>query len=198
MGIPQDATVVGSFQKDGLGWGAGNKPKLEKGPDIFCDAIERLAKKTKVFVLLSGPARGYVINRLKAAGIRYYHTGYLDHANDVAEYYRALDLYLITSRLEGGPKSALEAPASGIPLISTQVGMIPDIAKETSAIIPVESFDASEIAEAALSLLADDSRMRNAKKEGPRWVESYDWTSISKRYESELYKVFYDSTKREI
>ena len=33
--IPQNAFVIGNFQKDGDGWFFGNNPKLIKGPDIF-------------------------------------------------------------------------------------------------------------------------------------------------------------------
>ena len=35
LGIPQSAVVVGSFQKDGKGWGEGLEPKLIKGPDVW-------------------------------------------------------------------------------------------------------------------------------------------------------------------
>ena len=28
LDIPQNATVIGSFQKDGVGWGEGNEPKI--------------------------------------------------------------------------------------------------------------------------------------------------------------------------
>ena len=41
-----------------------------------------------------------------------------------------MDLYLVTSRVEGGPKAILEAMAAGIPTVSTKVGMTPDIIKE--------------------------------------------------------------------
>ena len=30
-----DEIIIGSFQKDGQGWGDGTMPKLIKGPDIF-------------------------------------------------------------------------------------------------------------------------------------------------------------------
>ena len=58
FGIRPEEVVIGSFQKDGEGWG--DTPKLIKGPDIFLAAIERLVKDLPVFVLLSGPARSYV------------------------------------------------------------------------------------------------------------------------------------------
>ena len=155
LNIPPDARVIGSFQKDGIGWKDGQKPKLEKGPDLFCETLERLATEQPVFALLTGPARGYVISRLKKANIPYLHLGYLDHANDVAKYFQALDLYLISSRIEGGPKSALEAPASGIPLVTTPVGMVSDIlAHEESAMI-ARQFDANELANLCSRVLTD-------------------------------------------
>ena len=33
--IPKDKIIIGSFQKDGVGWEEGNEPKLIKGPDIL-------------------------------------------------------------------------------------------------------------------------------------------------------------------
>ncbi len=44
LGIPQSAFVVGSFQKDGVGWEDGMQPKLVKGPDVFLSAIRSLKK----------------------------------------------------------------------------------------------------------------------------------------------------------
>ena len=35
LGLPTSAFVVGSFQKDGVGWGEGLEPKLIKGPDVL-------------------------------------------------------------------------------------------------------------------------------------------------------------------
>ena len=46
---------------------------------------------------------------------------------DVVRYYSVLDVYLITSRTEGGPKLVLEAFACGIPVVSTRVGMCADL-----------------------------------------------------------------------
>ena len=105
LGIPDQAIVIGSFQKDGEGWGEGNTPKWIKGPDFFCDIIETIAKKTpNIYVLLTGPARGYVKNRLTAAGIPFKHL-MLKEAYEVGPYYHALDYYFVASREEGGPKA---------------------------------------------------------------------------------------------
>ena len=40
-----------------------------------------------------------------------------------------MDLYLVTSREEGGPRMILESMACGIPLVSTKVGQAADLIK---------------------------------------------------------------------
>jgi glycosyltransferase involved in cell wall biosynthesis len=129
LGIPEPARVVGSFQKDGVGWGDGLEPKLIKGPDVFLDVIRRLKESIPdLFVLLSGPARGYVINGLRSMAVPFTHE-YLRDYVEVADLYHALDAYLVTARQEGGPKAVLESMASGVPLITTRVGQAADLVR---------------------------------------------------------------------
>jgi len=129
FGVPQDAFVVGSFQKDGNGWGEGFEPKMIKGPDVFIETMRLLKKSVKsLVVLLSGPARGYVKAGLQAVGVPYIHHQ-LKEYSDVGYLYQALDVYVVSSREEGGPKSVLESMASGIPLVSTRVGQANDLVK---------------------------------------------------------------------
>jgi glycosyltransferase involved in cell wall biosynthesis len=128
FGIPQNALVIGSFQKDGNGWGEGSEPKLIKGPDIFLKTLDILKKKTDIYVLLTGPARGYVKRGLEKLGIPYTHN-FLKSYFEISEYYKVLDLYLVTSREEGGPRAVLESMASGVPLVTTKVGQATDLVK---------------------------------------------------------------------
>ncbi len=127
LGIPQSAFVIGSFQKDGVGWDTGIEPKLIKGPDVFLATVRQLKSRIpELSVLLSGPARGYMKAGLEAIDVPYYHT-YLDDYSAIGRMYHALDLYLVSSRQEGGPKAILESMASGIPLVSTRVGQAMDL-----------------------------------------------------------------------
>lgn len=123
--LPSDKFIIGSFQKDGDGWGEGMNPKHVKGPDLFCDAIENLPENNRLHVLLSGPSRGYVKTRLKKAGVSFTHI-FLKDPSDVVELYSVIDAYVISSRVEGGPKALVESWALKVPLISTSVGMCAD------------------------------------------------------------------------
>ena len=124
--IPVDQLIVGSFQRDTEGSDL-KTPKLEKGPDIFCDIIERL--NPKPHVVLGGWRREYVINRLKSKNINLSFFELVD-LNSLNELYNCLDLYLVTSRHEGGPQAILEAVATDTPILSTDVGMASHVLSE--------------------------------------------------------------------
>lgn len=127
--IPHDAFIVGSFQKDGNGWGEGLEPKLIKGPDVFLKTVEILKQSIpELYILLSGPARGYVKSGLNRLKIPYKHV-YQKSYSDIGRMFQALDLYIVASREEGGPKAVLESMASGVPLVTTCVGQAMDLVK---------------------------------------------------------------------
>tara|TARA_R100000008_G_scaffold1821_2_gene1459 strand:- start:6888 stop:7808 length:921 start_codon:yes stop_codon:yes gene_type:complete len=121
--IPDDKYVVGSFQRDTEGHDL-KSPKLEKGPDIFVDTIKKIDKK-KLLVLLGGWRRQYIIQRLKEESIDY---KFIEMApmETLRDMYACCDLYVVSSRTEGGPQAVLEASAMKIPIISTDVGMARD------------------------------------------------------------------------
>lgn len=187
FGIEPHEIVIGSFQKDGEGWGAGDVPKLIKGPDVFLAAIERLAKDVPVFVLLSGPARGYVRSGLDRLGIRQsYH--YAPDRDELAKLYHALDLYLVTSREEGGPMALMESMSSGVPVVSTKVGMAPDLIVEGVNGCLAEVGDVATIVARAKFLLAPNEggeRLRSSAREA---VKVADWTVVARRHIDEIWR----------
>lgn len=127
FGLPASAFVVGSFQKDGVGWGESLEPKWIKGPDVLVDVLARLRERVpELHVLLSGPARGYVKARLADLGIPFVHR-FIERHSDIGRLYAAVDAYVVTSRQEGGPKGVLEAMAAGVPLVSTRVGQATEL-----------------------------------------------------------------------
>jgi glycosyltransferase involved in cell wall biosynthesis len=149
LGIPEKAFVAGSFQKDGSGWGEGLEPKLIKGPDILVDVLRVLKGCIpELFALLCGPARGYVKRGLVEAGIPFLHI-FAKRYEEIPALYHALDLCLVTSRQEGGPKAVLESMASGIPLVTTRVGQAMDIVRDGENGFMVAVEDAEGLVHAA-------------------------------------------------
>lgn len=56
---------------------------------------------------------------------------------DIIKFYQSLDLFLCTSWSEGTPQPALEALASGVPLISTRVGIIPQVGEKFNHLLKI-------------------------------------------------------------
>jgi glycosyltransferase involved in cell wall biosynthesis len=184
--IPKNKIVIGSFQKDGNGWGEGLEPKLIKGPDIFCNVVEKLAKKYDIFVLLTGPARGYVKNRLFKAGIPYRHD-FLENSNNVSNYFKSSDLYMVTSREEGGPISILESMACGVPIISTKVGMAPDIITNAENGFLVDIEDSDAIYRNACEIIEHEELQGVLTQNGLKTISDYNWSNIASQYYKKLY-----------
>jgi glycosyltransferase involved in cell wall biosynthesis len=154
--IPQNAVVIGSFQKDGEGWGEGLNPKMVKGPDIFLETISILKNSIpEIFVLLSGPARGYVKKGLEELSVPYKHV-FLDDYSKIVGLYHCLDVYMVTSRQEGGPKSVLESMASGVPLVTTRVGQAMDIVQNEQNGVMVDVENTEALASSCEKVLSDE------------------------------------------
>jgi glycosyltransferase involved in cell wall biosynthesis len=186
FGIRPDEIAIGSFQKDGEGWGSGDTPKLIKGPDVFLAAIERLARDLPVFVVLGGPARGYVRSGLERLGVRYaYH--YAPDRDELAKLYHPLDLYLVTSREEGGPMALMESMSSHVPVVSTRVGMAPDLIEDGVSGALVEVGDVDAIAERAKAMLASTNREAGLAA-ARQSVLRADWSVVARRHIDEVWQ----------
>ena len=191
LGIPQSAVVVGSFQKDGNGMGEGMEPKLIKGPDVFLKTMEVVKTKVpELFVLLTGPARGYVKAGLEKLATPYKHICLSDYT-EIGDYFQALDLYIVPAREEGGPRAILESMASGIPLITTRVGQAIDLVKhgENGWMVNVE--DAEGLAYWAKYVIENTGSIGDILKKGRDTAEEncYEaqiplWTSFMKGFVS--------------
>ena len=62
----------------------------------------------------------------------------------VNKLYNILDLYLVTSRVEGGPQAILECGANKTPIISTNVGVAPEILQKDSIFMVQTTFKGSK------------------------------------------------------
>jgi len=90
--------------------------------------------------------------------------------SDTAPYYRAMDLFILPTHREGFPNSALEASASGLPVITSlstgaRDAVLPEV---TGLLIPPEAPEA--ICEAVLLLLRDSATRKRYGDSGREWV----------------------------
>lgn len=81
--------------------------------------------------------------------------------HDVEDLYRAWDLYVLASHREGYPRSAMEAAASGLPVVATDIRGCRQVVDHgsTGLLVPVRSAD--DLAAAVGGLVGDPDRRRS-------------------------------------
>lgn len=132
--LPEDKRIIGSFQRDTEGVDLVS-PKLVKGPDVFLEIVKEIYKENEnIHVLLAGPRRHWLRRKLAENGIPFTFIGkeLPEDCDDIEEnnldkrtineLYNCLDLYIVSSRYEGGPKAIIECLATNTPIISSRVG----------------------------------------------------------------------------
>jgi len=114
--IDGESFVIGNFQND----------KKSKSPEIFLKIVlDMIGNGRKIEVILCGRNREFLIDNFKKLGIKFQYYQMVP-LNIINELYNCLDLYIVTSKYEGGPRSIIECALTKTPVISSRVG----IAKE--------------------------------------------------------------------
>lgn len=133
--------LVGSFQRDTEGYDL-LSPKLIKGPDRFLKIISELKlQHSNLKIVLTGKRRQYIISKLIEMDIEYY---YFENVNFeiLNKLYNCLNLYIVSSRVEGMPFAILECGITKTPVISTDVG-IANLILSYKSIYNMENFKSS-------------------------------------------------------
>ena len=165
--------TIGSFVKDGVGMDDGLEPKLLKGPDTFVQVVERLRGTIpELGVMLTGPARGYVRAELDRLEVPYRHA-VLRTRDELARAYQETDVCLVTSRQEGGPKSVLEAMATGLPLVTTRVGQANELVVDGENGLLADVDDVDGLADAVQSLYTDAALRERLRAAGRKTAEAH-------------------------
>ena len=131
--------VIGSFQRDTDGKDL-TSPKLIKGPDIFLEIVTNISlKNPNIIVLLTGKRRNYLIKNFEERNINYKYLEMVD-LKELNELYNVLDLYVVSSRIEGGPQAIMECAITETPIVSTDVGIASEILNQESIYKSIELF----------------------------------------------------------
>lgn len=93
---------------------------------------------------------------------------------DMPGFYRGLDVFVCTSAMEGTPNPVLEAMACGIPVVSTDVGIVPEVLGPLQKRFIVPDPDPESFADAVFSLLGNEQLRRMIADENRS--RSLDWS----------------------
>jgi glycosyltransferase involved in cell wall biosynthesis len=104
---------------------------------------------------------------------------------DIPEVLRCLDVLVLTSRWEGLPRVYLEALASGVPVVGTNVDGAAEVIRDGVNGSLVEPGDVGRMAKEVLGLLADPERARAMGRQGQALAEEFDIHEMVRRQEEE-------------
>ena len=153
LGLPAEAPVVGL---------AVARFTAQKGLDTLLAAFARVRQRLPHAVLaIAGDAEGRVALEEEARRAGFGDSvRFLGRRSDIPFVLSALDVYVLSSVWEGLPMAALEAMATGLPVVATRVGGLPTAVRhgQTGYLVPPR--DPDRLAAALVSLLQDGA-LRN-------------------------------------
>lgn len=91
----------------------------------------------------------------------------VEHSNCVADYLQLLDAFVLPSLSESMPNTLLEAICSGLPVIASQVGGVPELVRGNGLLVPPGDVPALA---SALTTVLSDARLRATWAEASRAI----------------------------
>lgn len=165
----------------------------EKNHETLIAAAARLATSCPNlrYQIVGEGSRRPVLERLAAKhGVDHLVT-FLGHREDVPALLAAADIFVLPSRSEAFPNSAIEAMAAGLPVVASAVGGLLDLIETGRTGILVPPSDPEPLARAIRFLYEDPQRAREMGREARREVRAqYSFermvTAFGDLYDTEL------------
>lgn len=90
-------------------------------------------------------------------------------------YYNSIDIYVCASKFEGTPNPVLEAMACGVPVVSTDVGVVPEVFGPQQLGFMVKERSVSAFVEALRRLLTERHLFRTLSEENLQSIQLWHW-----------------------
>ncbi|MGL1835163.1 glycosyltransferase family 4 protein [Rhodocyclaceae bacterium SMB388] len=139
---------------------------------VSANNLHRPAKRYDLFV--------QILNELKLRGLNVYELTMVDRTRkETLELFNAADALLVTSDFEGSPNAVKEALASGLRVVSRDVGDISNLLEDVPFCKIVSPFTVTSFSDAVCSVLSTQDA-RNPIRDAFR-LKSYDQKLIAER-----------------
>lgn len=182
--IAPDSFAIGFFSK------ITSNTQDRKGTDVLIRGLVKMARHlSNVVAVIVGPGWEKMTKDLQERGVKCCWLPFIMDHDDVAKVYQALDVYWITSRIEGGPVTLLEAMSSEVCCVTTPVGMAKEVIRDgvNGFIVPIN--DVNALVARTVELARDADMQRNMARAGRDTImNGYQWEQTTGKV-STLYKV---------
>ncbi len=152
-------------------------------------AIKAVAKakkeipNLKLLIAGSGPQKGALLALIKELGLQE-NVSFVGRLGpgEIECFYGEADIMLNPTTVDNMPNSVLEALASGLPVITTNVGGIPYIVEHEETAIMVPVGDDKEMAKQIIRLYKDEAIRQQLVKNGLKEVAQYGWPEVKQSW----------------
>jgi glycosyltransferase involved in cell wall biosynthesis len=164
----------------------------QKGLIYLIEAVRRLKSDMEGFTVQlvgDGSQRSHLEKLADAYGLGSYvkFTGRLD-LKRLREVYLDSDIFVLPSVWEGMPLTLLEAWASGLPVIVTSVGNIPEVCVNRENALIIEPGNETDLYNAMLQLSKSEELRNRLGRNGLMTVrKNYSWSTVAQKT-LQLYK----------
>jgi len=160
-----------------------------KGVDLFLNAARILKiqnSKFKILIIGDGPLSAGLKFKVKSLKLEddviFY--GRAKDSREIAELMNKSKILVMPSYNEGGPRVVLEAMACGVPVLATNVGLMPDF--EDKSAVKIIDWNAEDIAKKARELLENESERNRLSQVGLEIAKQFKKKEMIKNYAEKL------------
>jgi glycosyltransferase involved in cell wall biosynthesis len=178
--------VTGTRSNGPLTIGFAGRMLPGKGLNVLAGALEKLKSEAwRLLVVGDGAERQEFEQRLTAAGLRdrAVFTGAVNY-DLVPEYFQQMDVLVLptetTKRIrEQFGRVLVEAMASGVPVIGSTCGAIPEVIGDAGLVFT--EGDADALADALRRMLSDEDLRESLVQAGLEQVKRYSWERVAEK-----------------
>lgn len=183
LGIPLDVPVFGIV--------AALRP--EKNHELFLDVAARILRaepRARFLIVGDGPQRSTIQRAVQALQLED-RTHLLGTRADIPELLAAMDVFMLTSHQEANPVSILEALATGVPVVATQVGSIAETVHEGVTGYLADPGDADRLALRCVYLATHPDVAERMGRQGRQLVvDNWSLAAMVRGYEKLIWEVY--------
>ncbi len=155
-----------------------------KGLEYLRQAIAMLTEKDptlrdRLGLIMAGKGSEEMAGQMP---VKTYAMGFVTDEHQRALIYNAADIFVIPSLQDNLPNTIVEAKASGMPVVATRVGGIPQMVNDHDDGLLVNAQDAGALAEALGRMLADADLQAMATRSRQNALAQYSESAVARRY----------------
>jgi len=162
---------------------------VKRIPDIIkAFNIIRKTIPSKLVMIGDGPERPAAEDLANQLGISE-HVSFIGKIQSAEQILPCGDLYFLPSDAESFGLSSLEAMASGVPVITTNAGGVPEVMIQGKTGFMSNVGDYEDMAKNAIYILEDEKRFEEFKRNAKEHAKNFDLANILPQYEKLYYKL---------